>query len=136
MYSIWSKKLIWRPFALRPFGIFPMIIINYNTISDYHWDEHDEPNSLCCLVAFREFEGGELCFPQLQIVVLLWPGQVVVFSSCLLLHGNFPLTKGIRHSIVYFVHDTFFHNHKNLIVHMMIWRIGLRKMLMGIKFFH
>ncbi|KAF0373864.1 calnexin independence factor cif1 [Gigaspora margarita] len=104
------EKLVWGPFASRPFGIFPMIAINYNTTSDYHWDEHDEPNSLCCLVALGEFEGGELCFSQLQITVPLQPGQLVAFSSRLLLHGNFPLTKGIRHSIMYFVHDTFFHN--------------------------
>ncbi|KAG9287336.1 hypothetical protein G9A89_000796, partial [Geosiphon pyriformis] len=37
-------------------------------------------------------------------------GQIVAFSSRLLLHGNFPVTKGIRHSIVYFVHASFFHN--------------------------
>ncbi|CAG8671426.1 21406_t:CDS:2 [Racocetra persica] len=104
------EKLAWGPFAPRPFRIFLMIAINYNTTSDYHWDEHDEPNSLCCLVALREFEGGELCFPQTQIIVPLRPGQVVAFSSRLLLHGNFLLIKGIRHSIVYFVHDTFFHN--------------------------
>ncbi|CAG8574706.1 2018_t:CDS:2, partial [Racocetra persica] len=41
---------------------FLMIAINYNTVSDYHWDENDEPNSLCCLVALGDFEGGELCF--------------------------------------------------------------------------
>ncbi|CAG8620279.1 2438_t:CDS:2, partial [Racocetra persica] len=81
------EKLVWGPFAPRLFGIFPMIAINYNTTSDYHWDEHDEPNSLCCLVALGEFEGGELCFPQLQIIVPLQPEQVVAFSSRLLLHG-------------------------------------------------
>ncbi|CAG8646800.1 7157_t:CDS:2, partial [Racocetra persica] len=78
--------------------------------NDYHWDEHDEPNSLCCLVTLREFEGGELCFPRLQIIILLQPGQVVAFSLRFLLHSNFSLTKSIRYSIVYFVHDTFFHN--------------------------
>jgi len=87
-----------------------MVAVNFNTISDYHWDEHDEPNSLCCLVALGDFEGGELCFPQLQIIVPLRPRQVVAFSSRLLLHGNFPVTRGIRHSIVYFVHSTFFHH--------------------------
>ncbi|CAG8613031.1 21670_t:CDS:2, partial [Racocetra persica] len=69
------EKLVWGPFAPRSFRIFLMIAINYNTTSDYHWDEHDEPNSLCYLVTLREFEGGELCFPQLQIVVPLQPGQ-------------------------------------------------------------
>ncbi|RHZ60284.1 hypothetical protein Glove_355g17 [Diversispora epigaea] len=37
------------------------------------------------------------------------PGQVVAFSSRLLLHGNLPDTKGIRNS-VYFIHASFFHN--------------------------
>ncbi|CAG8467688.1 20332_t:CDS:2 [Racocetra persica] len=43
--------------------------------NDYHWDEHDEPNSLCCLVTLGEFERRELCFPQLQIIIPLQPGQ-------------------------------------------------------------
>lgn len=102
--------LSWGPFAPKPFGVFPMIAINFNTTSDYHWDEHDEANSLCVLVALGDYEGGELCFPQLQMVVHLRPGQVVAFASRLLLHGNFSLTRGIRHSVVYFVHDTFFYH--------------------------
>ncbi|RHZ79694.1 hypothetical protein Glove_142g12 [Diversispora epigaea] len=106
-------KLEWGSFAPKLFGIFPMIAINYNTISDFHWDEHDELNSLCFLVALGDFVGGELCFPQLQIVVPLQAGQIVAFSSHLLLHGNFPITRSICHSIVYFVHNTFFHHHRN-----------------------
>ena len=87
-----------------------MIAINYNSISNFHWDEHDEPNCLCCLVALGDFDRGELIFPQLQIIVLLRPEQVVAFPSRLLLHGNLPVTRGIRHSIVYFIHSGFFHN--------------------------
>ncbi|CAG8828710.1 14407_t:CDS:1, partial [Racocetra persica] len=45
------SKLSWGPFAPRSFRIFPMIAINFNTISDYYWDDHDEPNSLYVLVA-------------------------------------------------------------------------------------
>ena len=56
------SKLKWEPFALKSFGIFPMIAINFNTISDYHWDEHDELNSLCYLVALGNFDSGQLCF--------------------------------------------------------------------------
>jgi hypothetical protein len=104
------ENLTWGPFASRLFGIFPMISINYNIISDYHWDENDNPNSLCFLVALGDFEGGELCFPELEIVVQLKLGQVVAFPSRLLLHGNLKFTKGIRHSVVYFVHNTFFHH--------------------------
>jgi predicted 2-oxoglutarate/Fe(II)-dependent dioxygenase YbiX len=59
------------------------------------------------LVALGDFEGGELCFPQLQILVKLKPGQIVAFPSYLLLHGNLPIVRGIRFSIVYFVHKNF-----------------------------
>ncbi|CAJ0870109.1 5920_t:CDS:2, partial [Entrophospora sp. SA101] len=59
---------------------------------DYHWDAKDEANCFCCLVILGDFEGCELCFPQLQIVVVVQPGQVVAFSSHFLLHGNFPIT--------------------------------------------
>ncbi len=107
------KKMSWGPFAPQLFGIFLMIAINFNIISDYHWDANDEPNCLCFLVPLGDFEGGELCFPELQIVIPLQPGQVVAFASQLLLHGNLPIIKGIRFSIVYFVHATFFQHHRD-----------------------
>lgn len=107
------SKLKLGPFVPRAFGIFPTIAINFNVISKYHWDDNDDPNGLCVLVALGDFEGGELCFPQLQIVVKLKPGQVVIFPSCLLLHGNLPITKGIRFSVVYFVHKHLFLHNKN-----------------------
>ncbi len=97
------SKLVWGPFAPKSFGVFPTIAINFNIISNYHWDSNDDPNGLCFLVALGDFKGGELCFPQLQIVVKLIPGQVVAFPSRLLLHGNLPIIKGIRFSIVFFV---------------------------------
>ncbi|PKK60804.1 hypothetical protein RhiirC2_792794 [Rhizophagus irregularis] len=65
------NKLNWGPFAPRLFRVFPMAVINFNTISYYHWDEHDDPNSFYCLVVLGEFEGGELCFPQLEIIIPL-----------------------------------------------------------------
>jgi len=109
-FNMYEKlsNLSWGPFAPKPFRIFPMIAINFNTISDYHLDSYDEANSLCVLVALGDFEGGELCFPQLKIAIQLKPGQVVAFSSKLLLHGNCIVTKGIRYSIVYYIHRDFF----------------------------
>ncbi|CAG8607712.1 24431_t:CDS:2, partial [Racocetra persica] len=56
------SKLSWGPFVLKPFGVFLMIAINFNTTSDYYWDEHDETNSLCVLVVLGNYERGELCF--------------------------------------------------------------------------
>ncbi|CAG8770755.1 914_t:CDS:2, partial [Racocetra persica] len=55
------SKLSWGPFAPRAFRVFSMIAINFNTI--------------------RDFEEGELYFPQLQVVVHLRSGQVVDFDS-------------------------------------------------------
>ena len=65
------SKLSWGPFAPKPFGVYPIIVINFNTISDYHLDSYDEKNSLCVLVALGDFEGSELCFSQLKIVIQL-----------------------------------------------------------------
>ena len=93
-----------------------MIAINFNSLSSYHWDKLDAPNCLCCLVPLGDFQGGELYFPQLHTLIPLQPGKVVAFSSHYLLHGNFPLIRGvnnIRHSIVYFVHNNFFHKDDN-----------------------
>ncbi|RHZ62057.1 hypothetical protein Glove_344g83 [Diversispora epigaea] len=104
------RQLSLSSFVLKPFGIFPIIAINFNTISDYHWDENDASNCLCCLVLLGDFQGGELYFPQLRTLVPLRPGQIVTFSSYFLLHGNFPLTRGIKHNIVYFVHNVYFNN--------------------------
>ena len=108
--SLYEKlgKLSLGPFVPKPFGIFPMMAINFNTISDYHWDKMDEANSLCIIVPLGDFEGGELHFPQLKIVVKLKSGQAIAFPSRLLLHGNFSITKGIRYSLVYYVHAGFF----------------------------
>jgi len=72
------------------------------------WDAYTYPSSFLLIC-----KGGELCFPQLQIIVPLRPGQVVAFSSRLLLHGNFPVTRKIRYRIVYFVHSMFFHHLRN-----------------------
>jgi hypothetical protein len=107
------KNLSLGPFVPKPFGIFPMIAINYNIISNYHWDKSDTSNGLCCLIPLGDFQGGDLYFPQLHVRVPLQPGQVVAFNSHYLLHGNLPLIRGVRHSIVYFVHQYFFQEEDN-----------------------
>ncbi|PKC53703.1 hypothetical protein RhiirA1_478734 [Rhizophagus irregularis] len=115
-YNDFYKKLSqlnWGPFAPRSFGIFPMISINYNIISKYHLDKNDHENSLAFLVVLGDFEGGEICFSEIKLVVKIRPGQVLVFSSRFLKHGNLKVTKGIRHSIVYYVHQDFFKELRN-----------------------
>ncbi|RHZ43725.1 hypothetical protein Glove_879g2 [Diversispora epigaea] len=87
--------------------------INYNIVSNYHWDLSDASNCLCCLIPLGNFQGRDLYFPQLHVRVPLQPGQVVAFDSHNLFHGNLPLISEIRHSIVYFVHQNFFHKEDN-----------------------
>ncbi|RHZ46862.1 hypothetical protein Glove_606g131 [Diversispora epigaea] len=69
------KQLSWNPFVLKFFGIFSIIVIaiNFNTISDYHWDENNTPNCLYCLVSLGDFRDGELYFSQLHTLVPLQP---------------------------------------------------------------
>jgi hypothetical protein len=115
-YSNFYEKLSqlnWGPFAPRSFGIFPMISINYNIISKYHLDKNDHENSLAFLVVLGDFEGGEICFPEIKLVVKVRPGQVLAFSSRFLRHGNLKVTKGIRYSIIYYVHQDFFKELRN-----------------------
>ncbi|RIA93651.1 hypothetical protein C1645_761796, partial [Glomus cerebriforme] len=102
------SKLIWDPFIPRSFGIFLMIALNFNVISNYHWNNNDDSNGLCFVIALGDFEGGELCFSQLEIIVELKPGQVVTFPFKLLLHANLLITRGIRFSIVSYVSKGFF----------------------------
>ncbi|RHZ52079.1 hypothetical protein Glove_465g2 [Diversispora epigaea] len=95
------KNLSLDPFVPRSFGIFPMIAINYNIVSNYHWDLSDASNCLCCLIPLGNFQGGDLYFPQLHVRVPLQPGQVVAFDSHNLLHDytiNVPKNKDQRHS--------------------------------------
>ncbi|RIA93555.1 hypothetical protein C1645_819177 [Glomus cerebriforme] len=85
-----------------------MIALNFNVISNYHWDDNDDLNSLCFVIALGDFKGGELCFSQLEIIVELKPRQVVAFPSKLLLYCNFSITRGIRlFSIISYVFKSF-----------------------------
>ncbi|RHZ81163.1 hypothetical protein Glove_123g32 [Diversispora epigaea] len=33
-----------------------MIAINFNILSNYHWDKLDAPNCLCCLIPLGDFQ--------------------------------------------------------------------------------
>lgn len=74
-------------------------------LTDLHYDANDLDNSLCVIVPLGEFEGGELVFPKINLVVELKRGNIIYFQSKKLLHGNISAS-GIRYSLVFF-------NHKN-----------------------
>ena len=55
---------------------------------------------------FRYFKRGELSFPELKLVIHVKQGQAVAFRSNILVHGNLPVITGIRHSLVFYIHNT------------------------------
>ena len=84
-----------------------MCAINFNTISGYHIDRDDDKYGFCWLVPLGEWEGGDLIFPQINVRIKLKPGNILLFRSNLLVHGNLPCL-GVRHSLVFFTHNNLF----------------------------
>ena len=100
------KILDLGPNVPKSFGIFPTVAINYNAICAFHWDPNDHPNSLCVVCPLGLFEGGQLVFPELKLIIHIKQGQAIAFRSHFLVHGNSPVITGNRHSVVFFVHGS------------------------------
>ena len=100
------KELDLGPNVPKSFGIFPTLSINYNVICQFHRDLKDHRNTLCVVCPLGNFTGGELVFPELKLVIHVKQGQAVAFRSNILVHGNLPIITGIRHSLVFYVHNT------------------------------
>ncbi|CAG8630967.1 3716_t:CDS:2 [Acaulospora morrowiae] len=100
------KNLNLGPNVPKSFGAFPTIGINFNVICQFHRDLKDHRNTLCVVCPLGNFEGGELVFPELKLIVHVKQGQAVAFRSNLLVHGNLPVVAGVRHSIVFYIHST------------------------------
>ena len=55
-------------------------------------------------IAFRDFDGGNLEFPQLGVKINLKPPGVVIMRSWLLWHRIDEVTRGLRYSMASFTH--------------------------------
>ena len=84
-----------------------MVAINYNCATEFHIDLND--NGLCTVVPTGEWEGRYLIFPYLGLRLKLVKGQIVMFRSNLLIHGNSP-AQGVRFSMVFFSYKNTFKN--------------------------
>ncbi|CAG8535269.1 18473_t:CDS:2 [Gigaspora margarita] len=73
-----------------------------NTVSS-HNKAHQKCVQVCPL---GRFKGGELVFPELKLVVHAKEEQAIAFCSNLLVHRNLPITIGVHHSVVFYVHST------------------------------
>jgi hypothetical protein len=100
------KKLDLGPNVPKSFGAFPTVAVNFNIISQFHQDLKDHRDSLCVVCPLGTFEGGQLVFPELKLIIHAREGQAIAFRSNILVHGNLPVIAGIRHSIVFFIHAT------------------------------
>ena len=70
---------------------YTTLSVNYNLSTKIHVDKGDyEGGSGCIVVAGRDFEGGQLCFPRYRIAFPLRPGDLIV-CSVHEWHGNLPL---------------------------------------------
>ena len=83
-----------------------MLAINFNSRTPFHIDLND--NGLCTVVPVGNWIGGNLIIPHLGISIELVKGQVIMFRSNLLIHGNDSFTKGVRFSMVFFSHENTF----------------------------
>lgn len=91
----------------RLFGAWSFAVVNVNSPSTFHKDTADWSHGFCVVVAFGEYQGGELCFPSCNVNVELRMGDAIFFQSHSLTHGNLPVT-GTRHSLVLTSHNTLF----------------------------
>ena len=106
VYYSKNKKLDLGPNVPKSFGIFPTVSINFNIICQLHRDLKDHRNTLCVVCPLGNFKGGELIFPELKLIIHVKQGQAVAFRSNILVHGNLPVITGIRHSLVFYIHNT------------------------------
>ena len=100
------KKLDLGSNIPKSFGGFPTASVNFNCICQFHRDLQDHRNTLCVVCPLGIFEGGQLVFPELKLAFDIKQGQAIAFRSRLLVHGNLPIISGVRHSVVFYIHNT------------------------------
>jgi len=94
----------------RLFGIWSLAVLNVDSLSGFHKDLKDYRNGLCTVITFgdRDFVGGELHFPEINVTLDIKPMDVAMFQSHLLTHGNKRDLVGTRHSLVLVTHNNLF----------------------------
>ena len=89
----------------RKLDLFSLLIVNLTMGTKFHTDNKDYRNGFCVVFPFGEYEGGELHFPEYNLTICLRPGDVILFQSHQLQHGNLELKSGKRRSCVLVCHN-------------------------------
>jgi hypothetical protein len=78
----------------RPFA---GVVLNFCVSTRGHRDFIDK--WICVVIPFGEWEGGDICFYELGLVIDLKPGHILIFRSSEITHFNLHFT-GKRGSLV------------------------------------
>ena len=76
---------------------FPGCVINLQVATEGHLDSGDD--TICVVIPFGDFEGGELVLSDAGLMINLQEGDVFIFPSFRLTHFNMHFT-GVRGSLV------------------------------------
>ena len=101
----------------RPFDPFSTVMVNGEPIKKIHKDGKDYRDGLCLVIPFGNFSGGNLMFPSYKrefvldkgnnvISISLFKGDMIIFKSHTLHHGNNEVYWGERRSLVFFTHNS------------------------------
>ncbi|EIN03316.1 hypothetical protein PUNSTDRAFT_139665 [Punctularia strigosozonata HHB-11173 SS5] len=83
--------------GLPPGMVFTSLVVNVAVATDGHRDSMDM--DICVLAAIGDWEGGEIVFYELGVVIDLKPGDICWFRSTDITHFNLHF-KGLRASFV------------------------------------
>jgi hypothetical protein len=67
-----------------------------------HVDYGDCRNGFCMIMAFGNYKGANLKFPELGLKVRMRPGDVIIFKSHLLSHYTTNIVSGRRIALVFY----------------------------------
>jgi hypothetical protein len=76
---------------------FPGFVLNIRVCTDAHVDAND--NTICVVIPFGTYEGGELVLYEAGLVLEIREGDILIFPSHRFTHFNLHFT-GVRGSIV------------------------------------
>lgn len=89
--------------------------INYDYHSKYHKDSSDT-SQYSIVAPFYDFEGAEIVLPAYRCVFPAKEGDLVLMNQHEM-HGNLPLRKGHRLSVIPYTHSGFKHYRKEVVPH-------------------
>jgi hypothetical protein len=76
------------PKKYRMFDLFSLLIINITCGGKIHKDSKDF--GYCVVFTLGDYKDGDLIFPEVGFVAKIRPGDIAIFKSSKLKHGNLP----------------------------------------------